>query len=156
MASNKAVNTAIQVVLAIVIVGLAYYLYRSITEPWEVVERQQELTRLTRDRMDQVRTAMIRYEDVHGRYPMTLDSLVMFTRQDSLLSLNPDSVFEMGPGERFNADSFVFSPRSGKRFVLQVNDTARVKTYLLQDPDSEDHIGTIESDVTRLNAASWE
>jgi hypothetical protein len=41
-------------------------------------------------------------------------------------------------------------------FELTVNDTARVKTYLLKDPDSDDQIGTVEPDVTRLNAASWE
>jgi hypothetical protein len=56
----------------------------------------------------------------------------------------------------FPYDSLVFSPRTGKRFSYAINDTARVNTYLLQDPDSNDKIGTLLADVTLVNAASWE
>jgi hypothetical protein len=31
-----------------------------------------------------------------------------------------------------------------------------VETYLLQDPDSDDQIGTLSGDVTQTNAATWE
>ncbi len=102
--------------------------------------------------MDNVRSAMIRYKDLNGRYVTTLDSLTEFVRADSLYRVAADSIF----GEEFIADSLGFSPRTGKRFELSVNDTSRVKTYLLKDPDSDDRIGTLEADITRLNAASWE
>lgn len=150
--SGQGLRAGIQILLAIVIVGLAYWLYLSITEPYKLIEQQEMLTEQTRDRMSDVRTALIRYEDQRGRYPMTLDSLLMFARQDSLLSMKTDSVF----GAAIVLDSLIYSPRTGKQFDYSVNDTAQVKTYLLQDPDSEDHIGTLEADVTRLNAASWE
>lgn len=149
---SKGLRIAIQVVLAVVIVGLGWYLYVSITEPYAAVERQRELTQVTRSRMDNVRKALIRYEEQHERFPSTLDSLVMFVKQDSLFSLKGDSIF----GEGFNADSLIVSPRTGKRFELAVNDTARVPTYLLGDPDSDDEIGSLVPDVTKLNAASWE
>lgn len=150
--TGQNLRIVIQVILGIAIIVLAYWLYVSITKPYEAVERQQELTRITRSRMDDVRTALIRYNDVHGRYPLTLDSLVAFVQQDSVLSANPDSVFGTG----FHPDSLIYSPRSGEEFRYAVNDTARVKTYLLEDPASDDYIGTLEPDITRLNAASWE
>jgi hypothetical protein len=149
--SSQGLRIGIQVLLGILIVVLGYVLYVSVTEPYKVVERQREMTRLTRERMDYVRQAMIRYEVENERYPLTLDSLVMFVR-DSLSQADVDSLFGAG----FNLDSLTYSPRTGKRFELSVNDTARVKTYLLEDPDSDDQIGTVAADVTRLNAASWE
>jgi hypothetical protein len=152
MASNSEIGrTAIQVVLGIVIVVLAYFLYDSITGPYEVIREQERVTEQTRDRMDQVRQAMIRYNEVHGRYVTDLDSLVDFVRTDSLLQARRDTIF----GRGFVPDSLPYSPRTGNRFELAVNDTSRVRTYLLSDPDSEDFIGTIQPDVTRINAASW-
>src|SRR5690606_7571302 len=106
----------------------------------------------TRDRMSNVRAAMIHYERIHNRYPLTLDSLVQFVKTDSLLAIKADSVF----GDEVNPDSLPYSPRTGQMFELAVNDTARVKTYLFKDPDTDDQIGTIAPDVTRLNAASRE
>ncbi len=150
--SSQGIRVALQILLAIVIVGLSYWLYVSITEPYAVVERQRAMTDLTRTRMDYVRKAMVRYEQVNNRYPSSLDSLVIFVRQDSVFQADGDSLF----GPSFVVDSLPYSPRTGNRFKLAVNDTARVKTYLLEDPDSDDHIGTVASDVTRLNAASWE
>ncbi|BBM68407.1 hypothetical protein [Rhodothermus marinus] len=141
----------LQIVLGVVIVVLAYYLYLSITEPYKAVKREQELTRLTRDRMSDIRTALIRYELLYDHYPPTLDSLVAWIRQDSFMMAKADSIF--GPG--FNLDSLIYSPRDGK-FEYVVNDTGRVEIYYLKDPASDDHIGSLEPDVTKLNAASWE
>ena len=150
--SGQGIRVALQVVLAIVIVGLAYWLYVSITEPYKVIEREEAMTELTRSRMDDVRKAMVRYEQQNSRYPSTLDSLVQFVKEDSLYRIAGDSIF----GQGFVPDSLPYSPRTGRRFELAINDTARVKTYLLKDPDTDDLIGTVEADVTRLNAASWE
>ncbi len=150
--TSQGTQTAIRVGLAIAIVGLAYFLYVSITEPYEKVERRKELTEQTRDRMDQVRTAMIQYRRDNGRYITTLDSLVMWVKTDSVMVAGADSVFGAG----FNADSLAHSPRTGTMFELAVNDTSSTHTYLLSDPDSNDHIGTLSGDTTLLNAGSWE
>lgn len=151
-ASGQGLRLGIQIVLAIAIVGLAFFLYQSITKPWERVERQREMTERTRARMDDIRSALIRYEREEGRYPLTLDSLVTYIGTDSLLQAEADSIF----GADFNLDSLLYSPRTGQPFEYAVNDTARVKTYLLEDPDSDDAIGTLEPDPTRLNASNWE
>jgi len=149
---NRRLRTGLQILLGILIIVLAWVLYESITEPYQVIERQRALTEETRERMDHVRRAMSRYERVHGRFPSTLDSLVMFVRVDTVLSQRMDSVF----GEEVVPDSLPYSPRTGKRFELTVNDTSRVNIYLLKDPDTDDHIGSALPDPTRLNAASWE
>jgi len=150
--ASKGLRTGIQAVLAIVIAGLGYYLYVSITEPYEAILRQEALTEQTRDRMDDIRYTMIRHNELNDRYAATLDSLLMFVKQDSLITLKADSLF--GPG--FVLDSLIYSPRTGKRFELAVNDTGRVAIYLLSDPDSDDKIGSLTPDITMINAASWE
>lgn len=151
-ASSQAVNKAIQVILGIVIVGLGYFLYVSITEPYEVIERQREITQQTRDRMVKVRTALTEFRADSSRYPASLDSLLIFARQDSLLSTKTDSIF----GQGFVLDSLIYSPRTGRMFEYAVNDTSQVIIYELKDPDSDDRIGSLVPDVTLLNAASWQ
>ena len=150
---GQAVKVVIQIVLGLVIIALGYWLYISITAPWEAVERERAVTAMTRDQMDKVRIALIRHERVEDRFPGTLDSLLIWIRQDSVIQSNPDSVFER---MNINLDSLVYSPRTGNRFLYTLNDTGRVKIYLLKDPDSDDRIGSESPDVTQLNAASWE
>jgi len=150
---GQAVKIVIQIVLGLVIIALGYWLYVSITEPWDAIERERAVTAMTRDQMDKVRIALIRHERVEDRFPGTLDSLMLWVGQDSLIQANPDSVFERAG---INLDSLVFSPRTGARFIYALNDTGRVKIYLLKDPDSDDQIGSETPDVTQLNAASWE
>ena len=153
MALSRGKRLTIEIVLGIIIIVLSWYLYRTIREPAELMARRQQMTEWTRGRMEDIRAAMIQYEREHGRFPTTLDSLVMYVKQDSFIQANTDSLF----GERFKPDSLPFSPRTGERFIFQVNDTADVETYYVQDPNREqDYIGTQSGDVTDLNAASWD
>jgi len=150
--SARKIQSVIQVVLAIVIIGLAYLLYTSIVEPYAKVERAKQVTEDTRARMDNVRTAMIMYERENDRFVTSLDSLISWLKADSLIMANTDSVF----GAPVMLDSLPYSPRTGNSFTLQVNDTSDVKIYLLEDPDSNDSIGSLISDITLLNASNWE
>jgi len=153
MATRSAqIRIGIQVVLVFLILGLSYYLYYSITEPFDRIERQQQMTEDTRTRMSNIRTALIDYERDSTSFPDSLLVLRAHIQNDSVLSTAQDSVF----GGPINLDSLFFSPRTGKQFQYTVNDTGRVATYLLKDPDSEDQIGTLEPDPTRTHAASWE
>lgn len=152
MASRQSIRTGIQVVLAIIILILSYVLYESITGPYAEIEREQQLTELTRERMSNVRTALIQYDQANQTFPDSLEELVEFVREDSAMQADQDSLF----GPSFEPDSLIYSPRSGDMFEYAVNDTGRVETYLLEDPDSDDQIGTLSGDVTQTNAASWE
>ncbi|MFV1980368.1 MAG: hypothetical protein ACC655_04375 [Rhodothermia bacterium] len=149
---RKSSLIAIQIGLGIVILVLAWFLYDSITSPWEAVLQEQRLTDLTRARMNQVRIALRHFDDVNDRFPGSIDSLVVFVTEDSIASANPDSFFN-GP---FDPREFMNSARSGARFTYALNDTGRVKVYYLKDPDSDDYIGSIEPDISALHAASWE
>lgn len=138
--------------LGLLILGLAYFLYYSITEPYDRIERQQMITEQTRARMTNIRTALVDYERDSATFPDSLGLLVQHVRNDSILSAQQDSVF----GGSINLDSLLYSPRTGTRFQYAVNDTGRVETYLLEDPDTEDQIGTLTGDPTQTHAASWE
>lgn len=153
MATRSAqIRIGIQAVLVFLILGLSYYLYYSITEPFDRIERQQQVTEQTRARMSNIRTALIDYERDSTSFPDSLLVLRAHIQNDSVLSTAQDSVF----GGPVNLDSLFFSPRTGKEFQYTVNDTGRVETYLLKDPDSEDQIGTLTPDPTQTHAASWE
>ncbi len=149
---NHNVKIAIQALMAVLIVVLGYWLYRSITEPWKAVEREQALTQSTRQQMIQVRTAITYYEREEDRFPVSLDSLILWLHSDSLMAVDPQNVFDAD----IAVDSLIYSPRTGNAFEYALNDTGRVAIYLLRDPDSDDYIGSDIPDITLLNAASWE
>ena len=114
--SSGTIQTGIQVALVIVIAGLAYFLYQSITEPYERIERQQRITEDTRTRMANIRTALVDYERDSAAYPDSLNLLLQHIRKDTILSTRQDSVF----GAEINLDSLLYSPRSGTRFPYTV------------------------------------
>ncbi|MFO8232870.1 MAG: hypothetical protein R6U20_09395 [Longimonas sp.] len=145
-------RTTLQVVLAIVIAVLAYFLYYSITEPYEAIEREERLTEEVRNRMVDIRTALNRYETDSTTYPDSLDQLMEHIERDTALLDNRDSLFQTS----FELDSMFYSPRSGDPFVYTLSDTGQVPTYLLESPDSDDQIGTLTGDPTRTNVTSWE
>jgi hypothetical protein len=150
--SSGALQKGIQVFLGLVIVGLGYFLYQSITEPYERIERRQQRIEETRQRMTNLRVALVDYERDSASYPDSLNLLMQHIRSDSVLSTRQDSVF----GRSLNYDSLLYSARSGDRFQYALSDTGRVVTYLLQDPASDDEIGTLSGDPTQQNAASWQ
>lgn len=154
---NGPLRIGIQVVLGLAIIALCVALYYVIVVPGQEAERRQAEVDNTRQRMDVLRTALIRYEREEGRYPSTLDSLVMAMRTDSAAIANPDSVYEFSLlGYSLDLDEVTTSARSGEPFAYAVNqDTTEVPFYLLEDPASDDAIGSL-SEPTRRNAATWE
>ena len=102
--------------------------------------------------MANIRTALIDYDRDSTSFPDSLDLLVQHVRNDSILSNAQDSIF----GGPITPDSLIYSPRSGEPFQYTVSDTGRVETYLLEDPDTDDQIGTLSGDPTQINSASWE
>lgn len=158
--ANPTVRTAVQVVLAIVIVVLGYVLYETIRGPQRVFLQEQTLTQETRDRMLTLRTALTTYTRNRPGYPSTLDSLETVIRQDSFFVARRDSIFSAeGQRARLESDSLTYSSR-GPRFEYQVvrDDSLNVWTYLLRDPVTGDSIGTASIDRASAlrNVASWE
>jgi type II secretory pathway pseudopilin PulG len=152
-------NRLISIILAIIIIGLGYWLYRSIIDPYQKVLDREQMTERVRFKMGTVRDALIQFESQTDSFPPSeggLDTLVQHLKTDSLMKLQADSLFQpMDSTKQFNVDSLIYSPRTNKRFEYSLNDTLSPPIYLLEDPDSEDKIGSLES-TTELNSASWE
>ncbi|NGP88660.1 hypothetical protein [Fodinibius halophilus] len=153
-------NQLLSIVLGIIIIGLAYWLYQSIVGPYQEVIEREQMTERVRHQMGNVREALIQYERTKGDFPPTeggLDSLVQFLKTDSAMIAKGDSLLKpLRPNESYNPDSLIYSPRPPHpRFEYTLNDTLRPQIYLLKDPATDDKIGSLEK-TTRLNSGNWE
>ena len=146
----------LRVVLALAILALVVVLYFVTIVPAQRAAAAERETDLTRERMSDVRTALIAYRDSMDTYPSTLDSLVLFVRTDSSFLAEVAEQEERLQDAR--PDSLAFSPRTGNRFLYEVvSDTTGVEIYWLSDPDVEgDSIGARDPNPALRNAASWE
>jgi hypothetical protein len=152
-------NFIISIILAIIIIGLAWFLIRSIIRPYKVVKQRQMLTAATRQNMKNLRVGIIRYKISFGHYPPAkggLDSVEKYLKSDTI-SFNIDSLMQNDASAHYkwNIDSLIYSPRPPhKKFVYKVNDSVQPPLYVLKDPGSQDSIGSI-SQITLLNSPSW-
>lgn len=151
-------NNITTIVLAVVIVFLAWFLYRSIVDPYQEVIEEREMVERERYRMELVRDVLVQYRTRKGNFPPTeggLDSLVTFLRTDSLMADRGDSLFAFRPPSNYSPDSLIYSPRAPfNRFEYTLNDTIRPVLYLLVNPGTNDRIGDLER-TTMLNAPNW-
>ena len=151
-------NQLLTILLGVIIVGMSYYLYRSITDPYQAVLDEREMVERERHRMEVARDAIVQYNRRLGNYPPTeggLDSLVAFLKEDSLMVADGEELFEFRAPSSYDPDSVVFSPRPPhNRFEYTLNDTIRPRLYLLENPGSDDKIGDLER-TTLLNAPNW-
>lgn len=148
-------NSIISLILSVVIIGLAYVLYDSITTPYQARIQEIETRDQVRERMSSIRDALIAYQRTKGKFPPSLDSIQVFIETDAKMIASRDSLFVTRLNPVFDAATFLFSPRSGTRFEYTLNDTLRPMVYLLKDPDSGDLIGSLDR-TTRLNAPNWD
>lgn len=144
-------NRIFSIVLIVVIGVLTVWLYNTITGPWKEVQAKQAEIQQVRNRLLAVNDAIRYYNEEQGRYPESLDSLMIFLRDDTFFQQNTDSLLR---DRQFDAENFIQSPRSGNKFEYALNDTVRPQLYLIEDPDSEDHVGTLDK-VTDRGAPSW-
>ncbi|MDR9419848.1 hypothetical protein [Gracilimonas sp.] len=150
-------NKILTVVLGILIIGLTYWLYDSLVTPYQEVREREAMTEQVRFRLLDTKDAIIQYQTRHGNFPPTeggLDSLVNFLKTDSMMIAMGDTLF----GRTFttyNPDSLIYSPRPPHpKFEYTLNDTLRPPIYLLEDPGSDDAIGSLER-TTMRNAPNW-
>ena len=149
-------DLAIRAVLGLLILGLVVVLFYVTVVPAQRAAAAQRETDLTRERMSDVRSALIAYRDSMESYPSTLDSLVLFARADSAFNARIESEEErLRP---LAIDSLTLSPRTGAPFRYEVvEDTSGLQIYWLADPDMEaDSIGSRDPNPALRNAASWE
>lgn len=155
-AGTSGSELGIRAVLALAILGLVGVLYYVTVVPAQEAAFREEQTLDARERMNDVRTALITYRDSLGTYPSTLDSLAMFARTDS--SFLAQSGALENRRRPVVVDSLPYATRSGAPFQYEVvEDTTGVEIYWLADPDMpSDSIGARFADPALRNAASWE
>ena len=150
-------NKILSVVLGIIIIALSFWLYDSIVTPYQEVKQREAETERVRNRMLTLKDAIVQYESKYGEFPPTeggLDSIVVFLQTDSLMVAMGDSLFAQIPPLEYSPESMIIAPRSGERFNYTHIDSTRPPLYLLEDPDSDDTIGSLNR-TTMRNAPNW-
>lgn len=154
-------NNIITVVLGIIIIILGYVLYDSIVTPYEEVLEEEAITEETREQMVKIRDALVVMDRIEGQFPSTLDSLIIFLQESDEIERGQenDTYYFIEDPDTFlrqqsPLENLLRSPRTNEQFEYSLNDTIRPMIYLLEDPDTDDHIGDLER-TTRLNATSW-
>ena len=151
-------NKILSAVFGITIILLSWLLYDSIVTPYKVVEEQKAETERVRTRMLTLKDAIVNYEARYGHDPPTdggLDSVITYLSTDSLMISMGDSLFRQMPPLQYSPESMVVSPRdTSLRFLYTRNDTIRPPLYLLEDPMTDDAVGSL-SRTTMRNAPNW-
>ena len=151
-------NKILSAVLGIVIILLSWLLYNSIVTPYKVVEEQKAETERVRTRMLTLKDAIVNYEARYGHFPPSeggLDSIVTYLSTDSLMISMGDSLFRQIPPLQYSPITMVVNPRdTSLRFLYTRNDTIRPPLYLLEDPMTDDAVGSL-SRTTMRNAPNW-
>ncbi|MDD4226764.1 MAG: hypothetical protein WCY58_02570 [Mariniphaga sp.] len=98
-------KTILQIVLAIVAVGLAYLIYQGIQHPIEFEKAREARYQATIEKLKEVRKAELAYREVYGRFTGSWDTLIDFVKYDSLRNVRKigeltDSMIEAGLTER--------------------------------------------------------
>ena len=66
-----------------------------------------------------------------------------------------DTLFRQAPPLEYSPETIIVTPRaSGARFIYTHVDSTRPPLYLLEDPDTDDAIGSL-SRTTMRNAPNW-
>lgn len=76
-------RTAIQIVLVLVIVLLAYLLIESIQRPIRFNKEVASREDVTINRLKDIRKAQVAFKDVNGKYTGSFDTLLSFVKNDS-------------------------------------------------------------------------
>jgi type II secretory pathway pseudopilin PulG len=154
-AGTSGSDKAIRAILALAILGLIVLLYFVTVVPAQKAAADQAATDRARQRMGDIRTALITFRDANATYPSTLDSLVAYARTDSTFLARANETERTSP---LNLDSLTVSTRTGTPYLYEVNaDSSGVQLYWLGDPDVPgDSIGARDPNPAYRNAASWE
>ncbi|MDA3779421.1 MAG: hypothetical protein PF487_04240 [Bacteroidales bacterium] len=95
----------VQIVLAIAIVVLAYFLWESIQNPIRFNKEKSKRYSATIKQLKNIRTAQLAYKDVNGNFIGSFDTLINFIENDSMSIIKaigniPDSLLESGWTEK--------------------------------------------------------
>lgn len=98
-------RTIFQILLIIIAIGLAYFIYKGIQHPIEFEKAREARYQATIEKLKDIRKAQLAYRDVYGRFTGSWDTLINFVKFDSLRNVRKigeltDSMIEAGLTER--------------------------------------------------------
>lgn len=143
------------VLLKIIIVILLAVLIYTLWEPFEVIRTEDRQRTESRLRMTNLRNAQMFYFRQYQTYQRDVDSLITWIQSDSLVVAKSDSLFRPLRLGEFVADSLRYSPRSHRRYVIEVDDSSATHRYYIECPDGFGYVSSID-DLSQLHRPSWE
>ena len=146
MAQAKAKGSIILEILIVVLTGILIY---TIYDPAMKIRAEEELKKVCRFRMKNIRQAELRYFDEYERYTGNIDSLIAFIKEKAL----PDSIFFSTAAEKFNPDSLRRFPRINEPYIMGADSLG--KYYWVECPYGHGTIGSKEKPED-VNKVSWE
>jgi hypothetical protein len=146
MAQAKAKGS---ILLEILIVVLTVVLVYTIYDPAMKIRAEEELKKICRFRMKNIRQAELRYFDEYGKYTGNIDSLIAFIKAKNL----PESLFFSTTSEKFNPDSLRRCPKAQTFYIFGADSAG--KYYWLECPVGHGFIGSKDK-LEDVNKVSWE
>jgi len=77
-------KTVINIILFVVIIALAYFLWESIAEPIRFEKAKKKRYKVTIQNLKDIRTAELAYLAVNGKFTGDFDTLINFVKNDSI------------------------------------------------------------------------
>ena len=110
-------KAAIQIVLALVVIGLAFVVYRQLTFPLQFDKEVEKRSAAVIDRIKDIRSAERAYKQVYDKYCGNFDSLIAFVLTDSM-------VYERSFGSADDSVAVARGLVKSEQFKMAVIDTA--------------------------------
>lgn len=98
-------KTVLQILLSIVAIVLAFFIYKSIQSPIEFEKAKKVRYDATIERLKDIRKAELAYKSVYGKFTGSWDTLINFLENESVISVRKvgeltDSMLEAGLTEK--------------------------------------------------------
>lgn len=98
-------KTVLQILLSIVAIVIAFFIYKSIQSPIEFEKAKKVRYDATIERLKDIRKAEIAYKSVYGKFTGSWDTLINFLENESVISVRKigeltDSMLEAGLTEK--------------------------------------------------------
>ncbi len=125
----------LQILLAVVIVVLAYFTFQSINKPLEFRKIKKQRYGEIIERLVDIRKAQVAYKDVHGKYTGSFDTLIDFIKTDSMplvksIGTLTDEQYESGMTEKEAVKKGIITRDT---IMVSAIDTIFGKNYNIED-----------------------
>jgi hypothetical protein len=98
-------KTVLQILLSVVAIVLAFFIYKSIQKPIEFEKAKKVRYDATIERLKDIRKAQLAYKSINGKFTGSWDTLINFLENESVITVRKigeltDSMLEAGLSEK--------------------------------------------------------